>query len=230
TGSLQELLEDLSKQKDRLDPKVLEDLEYLVKDLEENIQKIREHSQRADSIVHSMLMHSRGNTGERQRTDLNALLAEYVNLAYHGMRAKDASFNATMEAEYDLSIGQVEVVPQDLSRVFLNVLTNACYAVHEKAKKVGEEFSPTVWVRTKNQGERIEIRIRDNGPGIPKDVVDKIFNPFFTTKPTGEGTGLGLSISYDIVVQEHQGEIRVETEEGSYTEFIIALPKDIRLA
>lgn len=224
TEAVQELLEHFSKQKNLLDPETLENLEFLVRDLEENVQKIRDHSQRADSIVHNMLMHSRGSSGERQRTDLNALLAEYANLAYHGMRAKDMTFNATMKTELDPTIGQVEVVPQDLSRVFLNVLSNACYAVHEKAKKVGEGFSPTVWARTKNQGERIEIRIRDNGPGIPKEVVDKIFTPFFTTKPTGEGTGLGLSISYDIVVQGHQGEIKVKTEEGSYTEFIIALP------
>jgi PAS domain S-box-containing protein len=220
-----DLREDLSNQRDRLEAKVLKSVEGTLNTLERYAKKIEEHGKRADSIVRNMLLHSRGKSGERQLTDLNGLLAEYVSLAYHGMRARDSSFNITIETSYDASIGLIEVVPQDISRVFLNILNNACYAVHEKAKKLGEGFSPTLWVRTKDLGEQVEIQIRDNGPGIPEDLLGKIFHPFFTTKPTGEGTGLGLSISYDIVVQEHQGEIKVETEEGSYAEFIVVLPK-----
>ncbi|MCZ6681411.1 MAG: ATP-binding protein, partial [Candidatus Poribacteria bacterium] len=146
-------------------------------------------------------------------------------LAYHGMRARDSTFNITIETDYDDSVGSIEVVPQDISRVFLNVLNNGCYAVHQRQKAAAGDFSPGLWVKTKNLGTRVEIRIRDNGAGIPEAIRDSIFNPFFTTKPTGEGTGLGLSISYEIVVEEHNGEIRMETEEGRYTEFIITLPK-----
>jgi len=160
---------------------------------------------------------------------LNALLAEYLHLADHGMQAQEASCHITMETAYDPSMGLVEVVPQDLGRVFLNLLNNACYAVHEKHKALGEGFSPTLWVRTTNLGERVEIRIRDNGNGIPPEVREKLFQPFFTTKPAGAGTGLGLSISYDIVVQEHQGEINVDTEVGKYTEFIVTLPKQVKI-
>jgi predicted ATPase/signal transduction histidine kinase len=223
----QELLEEIENQKDRLEPESKEYIEEILSDIEQNVKKINEHGKRADNIVRGMLMHSRGKTGERELTDLNALLAEYVNLAYHGMRAKDSSFNITLETHYDDSLGQVNIVPQNISRVFLNVINNACYAAHEKKKEIGEGFSPTLWVSTKNLSDRVEIRIRDNGKGIPQESLDKIFNPFFTTKPTGEGTGLGLSISHDIIVQEHRGEIKVETERGSYAEFIITLPKDV---
>jgi signal transduction histidine kinase len=222
----EELLEEIENQKDRLEPESKEYIEEILSDLEQNVKKINEHGKRADNIVRGMLMHSRGKAGERELTDLNALLAEYVNLAYHGMRAKDSSFNITIETHYDDSLGQVNIVPQNISRVFLNVINNACYAAHEKKKQTGEGFSPTLWVRTKNLGDRVEIRIRDNGNGIPQEDLGKIFNPFFTTKPTGQGTGLGLSISHDIIVQEHRGEIKVETEAGSYAEFIITLPKD----
>lgn len=205
---------------------MLEDIEEILDDLRKNVEKINEHGKRADSIVRNMLLHSRGRPGERQKTDINALLVEYVNLAYHGMRAQDASFNIKIETDYDSSIGLVEVVPQDLSRAFLNTLNNACYAAHEKKKEMRDAFSPTLSVVTKNLDDLVEIRIRDNGNGIPQDILDEIFNPFFTTKPTGQGTGLGLSISYDIIVEEHKGEIKVETEEGGYTEFIISLPKN----
>ncbi len=157
--------------------------------------------------------------------DINHLLDEAVNLTYHGMRANDASFNITIEKDYDESIGKLEVVPQDLSRVFLNISNNACYATHQKQKMNLDGFAPTLSVSTKNLNGKIEIRIRDNGNGIPAAVRDKIFNPFFTTKPTGQGTGLGLSISYDIIVQEHHGEIKVETEEGEFTEFVVRLPR-----
>jgi signal transduction histidine kinase len=223
----QELREDIAKQKDRLDSEILKDIEAILYDLEQNVYKINEHGRRAGRIVNGMLLHSRGNPGQREPSDVNTLLAEYVNLAYHGMRAQDASFNVTIETDYDPSIGLVDVVPQDIGRVFLNVINNACYAAHVKRKDMGEGFSPTLSVHTANRGDRVEIRICDNGTGIPPEVRDKIFQPFFTTKPAGAGTGLGLSISYDIVVQEHKGEIHVETEEGQYTELIITLPKHV---
>ena len=225
TELTQELLEEIQDQKENLDAEALEFMEGILSDLQQNTAKINEHGQRANSIVNGMLLHSRDKGGERQPTDINALLAQDIDLTYHGMRANDPSFNVAVETDYDDSIGQIDVVPQDISRVSLNIINNACYAVHQKRKKIDEGFTPTLRVRTKNLGDHVEIRIRDNGAGIPKDVVDKIFNPFFTTKPTGEGTGLGLSISYDILVQEHNGEIRVESEAGSYTEFIITLPK-----
>jgi len=221
-----ELLEEIENQKDRLDPESKEYIEEILSDLEQNVKKINQHGKRADNIVRGMLMHSGGKAGERQPTDINALLAEYVNLAYHGMRAKDTSFNITIETHYDDSLAPLNVVPQNISRVFLNVINNACYAAHEKKKQIGDGFSPQLSVSTKNLSDRVEIRIRDNGKGISQESLDKIFNPFFTTKPTGEGTGLGLSISHDIIVQEHRGEIKVETERGSYAEFIITLPKN----
>jgi signal transduction histidine kinase len=154
-----------------------------------------------------------------------------LNLTYHGLRAQNSSFNVTIEKNYDEAVGQLSVLPQDLSRVFLNLINNACYAAFQKQRANGEEqtanksFSPTLAVRTRNLGEQIEIRIRDNGNGIPPDIREKIFNPFFTTKPAGQGTGLGLSISYDIIVQQHRGEIKVDTEEGKFTEFVVRLPR-----
>jgi signal transduction histidine kinase len=171
-----------------------------------------------------MLLHSRGQSGQWEATDINSLLAEYINLAYHGMRAKEANFNITIETDYDNDIGEVEVVPQDIGRVFLNIISNACYAAYKKKQEMGEVFSPVLDVRTRNLSDAIEIRIRDNGSGIKPEVLDKIFNPFFTTKPPAEGTGLGLSISQDVIVQQHRGELKVETEVGNYTEFIIILP------
>jgi signal transduction histidine kinase len=228
----EELLEEMENQKSRLDPESLGYVEEILNDLEQNVKKINEHGKRADNIVRGMLMHSRGKAGEREPTDINALLAEYVNLAYHGMRAKNSAFNITLDTNYDDTIGLLNVVPQNISRVFLNLINNACYSAYEKQMHYqlelgneGEEFSPTLSVSTKNLGEQIEIRIRDNGQGIPHEILDKIFNPFFTTKPTGQGTGLGLSISHDIIVQEHQGEIQVKTEAGKYAEFIIFLPR-----
>ncbi|MEQ9359134.1 trifunctional serine/threonine-protein kinase/ATP-binding protein/sensor histidine kinase [Coleofasciculus chthonoplastes] len=221
----EELLAELDSQKERLDPESTEYIEEILSDLGQNVKKINEHGKRADNIVRGMLMHSRGQGNEHQLTDINALLAEYVNLAYHGMRAKDSSFNITIETHYDPTIGQVNIVPQNISRVFLNIINNACYAAHDKKKAVGTDFTPTLSVTTKNLGDKVEIRVRDNGNGIPADIRDKIFNPFFTTKPTGQGTGLGLSISHDIIVGEHQGEIQVATELGEYTEFKLILPR-----
>ena len=222
----QDLRADLEQEKDRISPDTLADMEELLRDLEQNVQKINEHGKRADSIVRGMLLHSRGKQGERQLTDLNALVEEYLNLAYHGMRAQDASFNVTIEKDYDTSIGKVNLVPQDISRVLLNVVNNACDSVHEKRKESRDAFAPTLRVSTKSLGDRVEVRVWDNGRGIPPAVLDKVFNPFFTTKPAGKGTGLGLSISYDIVVSEHKGELQVLSEEGKYAEFIITLPKN----
>ncbi|MBI4470822.1 MAG: HAMP domain-containing protein [Acidobacteria bacterium] len=216
----------LEEQQDRLEPDKLELIAELLNDLQQNVKKINEHGKRADSIVRSMLLHSRAKPGERQPTDINQVLDEYVNLAYHGMRAQDSSFNITIEKEFDPQVGMLEVVPQDVSRVFLNILNNACYAAHEKAKEVGKPFSPKLSARTRNLGDRVEIRIRDNGKGIPPEVLGKIFNPFFTTKPAGIGTGLGLSMSYDIIVGQHKGEIKVDSELGEHAEFIIVLPRN----
>lgn len=163
--------------------------------------------------------------GKHEKTALNPLLAEAVNLAYHGLRAREPSFNITIVSDYDESIKDVDIVPADIRRVLLNVVNNACYAAHQRKRSAGPEFSPKLTVKSRDLGDRVEVRIRDNGSGIPADVVNKIFIPFFTTKPPGEGTGLGLSMSYDIVVQGHQGEMRVDTQPGEYTEFIITLPK-----
>lgn len=223
---LQELRDGFAKLGEHPDAETTADLQELLTLLEDNIAKINEHGRRADSIVKGMLLHSRGEAGDRQPTDMNALLDEYVGLAYHGMRGTDSTFNIKIEKEYDPSVGFVDVVRQDVSRVFLNLVNNACYATHEKKKTLGTRYSPVLSVRTKNVAGRIEIRIRDNGPGIAPHIRSKIFHPFFTTKPSGEGTGLGLAISYDIIVQEHGGEIRVESEEGIFTEFIIVLPRD----
>ncbi|MBF8294430.1 MAG: hypothetical protein HW389_975 [Bacteroidetes bacterium] len=221
-----ELRHELSLEKNRVEDKRAGEIREIIDNLEQNVTKINEHGKRADSIVRGMLLHSRGKAGERQETDLNALLAEYTNLAYHGMRAQDQSFNVKIETDFDPTIGNVNIVPQDLSRAFLNMVNNACYAANEKRKSATNGFSPTVKVSAKNLGSKVEIRIRDNGNGIPKEVIDKIFNPFFTTKPAGVGTGLGLSITYDIIRDEHKGEIRVDTQAGEFTEFIICIPKD----
>jgi len=220
-----ELQGELERQQEKIEPEPLTYITELLHDLRQNAGKIQEHGKRADSIVRSMLLHSRGQSGEWQMNDLNGLLAEYIQLAYHGMRAQDASFNLTIETDYDQSIGLVGIMPQGLSRVFLNLLNNACYAVNEKRKTLSEIFSPLLSVRTRRLNDLVEIRIRDNGPGIPPEVMEKVFNPFFTTKPPGQGTGLGLSISHEIVVREHKGDIRVETEPGKFTEFVVTLPR-----
>ena len=188
----------------------------------ENEEKINTHGKRADSIVKGMLQHSRTSTGQKESTDINALTDEYLRLSYHGLRAKDGSFNATMKTDFDPSIGKINIIPQDIGRVLLNLFNNAFYAVSEKKKIMPEGFEPTVSVSTKKISDKIEISVKDNGNGIPHKVFDKIFQPFFTTKPTGQGTGLGLSLAYDIV-KAHGGEIRVETEEGRGSEFKIIL-------
>src|SRR5262249_6480038 len=161
---------------------------------------------------------SRGQAGQPQMTNINSLLAEYVKLAYHGMRAQDPNFNLTIEEDYDPTLDPISVVPQDLSRAFLNVVSNACFAAYEKKKRAGDVFSPTIAARTRNLGKNIEVRIWDNGDGVPENLRQRIFEPFFTTKSPGSGTGLGLSMTYDIVVQQHKGDIRLETEPGQYAE------------
>jgi two-component system NtrC family sensor kinase len=196
----------------------------LLDDISKNLEKINHHGKRADAIVKGMLMHSRTSTGVKEPTAINALCDEYLRLSYHGLRAKDKTFNATIKTDFEPSIESIDAISQDLGRVILNLLTNAFYAVNEKKQQNPSGYEPTVSVTTKKIGDKIEIRVADNGNGVPKKVLDKIFQPFFTTKPTGQGTGLGLSLSYDIIKQGHSGELIVETKEGEGTEFIIRLP------
>jgi signal transduction histidine kinase len=195
----------------------------IANDLEQNLEKINHHGKRADAIVKGMLQHSRTSTGKKEPTDINKLTDEYLRLSYFGLRAKDQYFNANMQTNFDESIGKVDIIPQDIGRVMLNLFNNAFYAVAEKKKQLREGYEPTVSVITKKLNDKIEIRVNDNGNGIPQKVLDKIFQPFFTTKPTGQGTGLGLSLSYDII-KAHGGEIKVQTKEGEGTTFILAMP------
>jgi two-component system, NtrC family, sensor kinase len=207
---------------------LLAELRELAEDLSGDIAKIREHGSRADGIIASMLAHSRGQPGERRPTDFNALVRDYVNLAFHGMRAQDNTFQAAIEADYDPAVGMLDVIPQDLSRVFLNIGSNACYAVRQKARRRIPDYQPEIRVTTRDLGERVEARIRDNGIGIPDDLRTRIFDPFFTTKEVGEGAGLGLSISYEIVVQEHHGTFTVDSRDGEFTEFIVTVPRQVQ--
>jgi signal transduction histidine kinase len=191
-----------------------------------NLEKIAEHGRRADGIVKSMLEHSRGVSGERREVDLNTLVDEALNLAYHGARAQDASFNISLEREFDPAVAPIELAPQEMTRVFLNLFGNGFYAATKRARGNGEAaYRPTLQVSTRDLGEAVEIRVRDNGTGIPPDIRDQLFQPFFTTKPTGEGTGLGLSISWDIITQQHGGSIEVDSQPGEFTEFTIRLPR-----
>jgi signal transduction histidine kinase len=196
-----------------------------------NLDKIAEHGKRADGIVKSMLAHSRGASGERQRADLNALTEEALNLAYHGARAQDPNFNITLEREFDHTIAPIELVPQDISRVLLNLFGNGFYAADKRRREAADAgFRPLLKVITRDLGNEVEIRVRDNGTGIPTEFHDRLFQPFFTTKPTGEGTGLGLSISYDIVTHQHGGTITVDSRVGEFTEFTIRLPRSRQTA
>ncbi len=206
----------------------IEDAIIISNDIKANEEKINHHGRRADAIVKGMLQHSRSGSGTRELTDSNALADEYLRLAYHGLRAKDKTFNATMKTDFDVAVGSISIIPQDIGRVILNLITNAFYTVAEKKKQAltssaGDRYEPTVAVSTKKINDKVEIKVKDNGNGIPPQVLDKIFQPFFTTKPTGQGTGLGLSLSYDIV-KAHGGALKVETKEGEGTEFIIVLP------
>jgi C4-dicarboxylate-specific signal transduction histidine kinase len=201
------------------------EVKLLANDIKENSEKINHHGKRADSIVKGMLQHSSSGNGKKEPTDINKLTDEYLRLAYHGLRAKDKSFNATLKTEYDESISMINIVPQDMGRVILNLITNAFFAVHEKRKQGIANYEPTVTIKThkpSSSGLGVVISVSDNGPGIPQKIIDKIFQPFFTTKPTGQGTGLGLSLAYDIV-KAHGGELKVETKEKNGTIFTIVL-------
>ncbi len=202
------------------------ELKSIFNHIRENEKKISNHGRRADSIVKGMLLHSRSGGGMKEPTDINSLADEYLRLSYHGLRAKDKSFNATLKTDFDKSISKINIIPQDISRVLVNLYNNAWYAVAEKSRLQKQGYEPTVTVSTKNAGSYIEIHVADNGNGIPQKVVDKIFQPFFTTKPTGQGTGLGLSLSYDIV-KAHGGELKVVTKEGEGSEFIVQIPSGL---
>jgi two-component system, NtrC family, sensor kinase len=208
------------------EPKTRADVDDLAQLLKGNLEKVAQHGKRADSIVKNMLLHSRQGSMERAIVDLNALVEESLNLAYHGARAENQEFKIELERSFDPSTGEVELFPQELTRVLLNLISNGFYAATKrKAATTQDNHAPTLAVATRNLGDRIEIRIRDNGVGIPPEVREKIFSPFFTTKPPGEGTGLGLSLSHDIVVKRHGGSIDVDTEPGEFTEFRIILPR-----
>ena len=208
---------------DEVDKGNTEEVKAIANDIKENSEKINHHGKRADAIVKGMLQHSRSNSGVKEPTDINALCDEYLRLSYHGLRAKDKSFNATMKTDFDNSIGSINIIPQDIGRVILNLITNAFYVVNEKKQQMKDGYEPTVTISSKKVGDKIEVSVTDNGNGIPQNIVDKIFQPFFTTKPTGQGTGLGLSLSYDII-KAHGGELKVETKENEGTTFIIQLP------
>lgn len=222
---IQEILEEMGHVSHALDSEFRENIEELLLTLQQNINKICQHGQRAESIVGNMLLHSREGSGQWESININQILEESVNLGYHGMRAKNTSFNVTIEKKYDPTISNIEAVRQDISRVLLNLINNACYAVHQKKQISDAEFIPTITLQTQDQISHIKIIISDNGIGISSDLIEKIFNPFFTTKPPGEGTGLGLSLSYDIIVQRHSGDLQVESEVGAFTKFVITLPK-----
>jgi signal transduction histidine kinase len=201
-----------------------EEVSTLIRDIKQNVDKITYHGKRADSIVKSMLQHSLGSTGQKQLTDINNICDEFFRLAYHGLRAKDKSFQALMKSDFDPDMGKINVVSQDIGRVVLNLISNAFYAVSERKKLNQPGYEPTVWVSTKKLKGKIEISVKDNGIGIPQKIIDKIFQPFFTTKPTGEGTGLGLSLAFDIITKGHAGELKVETKEGEGSSFIVIIP------
>jgi signal transduction histidine kinase len=212
--------------KPALNRKMREEVDELTRMLKDNLEKVVQHGKRADSIVKNMLLHSREGSGEHRPADINALLDESLNLAYHGARAERPAFNVTLQRDFDAAAGAVEVFPQEITRVFLNLIANGFYAVAKrKAEQADTGFDPILRASTKSLGDTVEIRIRDNGTGIPSHVKDKMFNPFFTTKPAGEGTGLGLSMSHDIIVKQHGGTIDVETAPGQFTEFIVLLPR-----
>ena len=213
---LDELKETAGPVHAQADPDTRAEIDETIELLTGNLDKIAEHGRRADNIVKSMLEHSRGVTSERREVDLNNLVEEALNLAYHGARAQDQSFNITLGRDYDRDLAQIELVPQEMSRVFINLIGNGFYATTKRQREDGgPDFQPTLTVATRDLGDAVEVRVRDNGTGIPAEIRDKLFQPFFTTKPTGEGTGLGLSISYDIVTQQHGGTITVDSESAS---------------
>ena len=225
SAELTDELNDLLKSAVLTD-KLREEVDELTGMLKDNLGKVVQHGQRADSIVKNMLLHSREGSGEHRPADINALLDESLNLAYHGARAEKPQFNVTLQRDFDQTAGTIEVFPQEITRVFLNLISNGFYAVTKRRAENGNSgFEPLLVASTRNLGDSVEIRIRDNGTGIPEEVREKMFNPFFTTKPAGEGTGLGLSMSHDIIVKQHGGRIDVATEPGQFTEFTILLPR-----
>ena len=217
---MKDVLSDINLDKNRR-----EELDEITQTLKTNLEKVVQHGKRADSIVKNMLQHSREGSGEHRPTDINAIVDESLNLAYHGARAEKAGFSIAFQRDLDPSVGMADIYPQEITRVLLNLISNGFYATTKRRAEVGDGFEPMLSAATKNLGDKVEIRIRDNGTGIPEGVKEKIFNPFFTTKPSGEGTGLGLSMSHDIIVKQHGGSIDVETEPGLFTEFKIVLPR-----
>ena len=208
-----------------LDNKTREGTNELTQMLKANLEKVVQHGKRADSIVKNMLLHSREGSGERRPVDVNSLVAESLNLAYHGARAEKQDFQIRLDQNFDPAAGEVDLFPQEITRVLLNLISNGFYAATKRRTEMSNGYEPTLSAATKNLGDRVEIRIRDNGAGIPADVKEKMFNPFFTTKPPGEGTGLGLSLSHDIIVKQHAGSIEVDTQPGEFTEFRLILPR-----
>jgi signal transduction histidine kinase len=196
----------------------------ILKDVQDNLIKIAHHGKRADAIVKGMLQHSQSSSGIKTPTNINLLADEYLRLAYNGLRVKDKAFTARLETEFDNTLGNISIIPQDLGRVMLNLINNGFYAVKEKKKLSGNDYVPTVWVKTKRTPEGVEIGVSDNGNGIPETAKEKIFQPFFTTKPTGQGTGLGLSLSYDIIVKGHGGTLKVKSDEGQGSDFTVFIP------
>ena len=213
-----------------LNDKLRKEVDELTRMLKDNLEKVVQHGKRADSIVKNMLLHSREGSGEHRPTDINALLDESLNLAYHGARAEKREFNITLQRDFDEAAGAVDLFPQEITRAFLNLISNGFYAATKRKREIGSGFEPVLCATTRDLGAGVEIRIRDNGSGIPAEVKEKMFNPFFTTKPAGEGTGLGLSMSHDIIVKQHGGTIDVDTEPGGYTEFRIVLPRTSNIA
>jgi signal transduction histidine kinase len=226
SAELTDELNDLLKGATLTD-KLRGEVEELTRLLQGNLEKVVQHGKRADSIVKNMLLHSREGSGEQRAADINALVDESLNLAYHGARAEKSGFNITLQRDFDVSAGSAEIFPQEITRALLNLISNGFYAATKRSSDGEAGFEPTLLAATKSLGNSVEIRIRDNGAGIPSDIKEKIFNPFFTTKPAGEGTGLGLSMSHDIIVKQHGGTIRVNTELGAFTEFIVTLPRAI---
>jgi signal transduction histidine kinase len=216
-----ELIDEMNEELDKGD---IEEAKAIGNDIKQNLEKITHHGKRAEAIVKGMLQHSRTSSGQKELTDINALCDEYLRLAYHGLRAKDKTFNANFDTNFDDSIGKINIMPQEIGRVILNLINNAFYAVTEKAKQQIEGYKPTLTVTTQKESNRILIKITDNGTGIPQTALEKIFQPFFTTKPTGQGTGLGLSMSYDIITKGHGGELKADTKQGEGTVFTIQLP------
>lgn len=221
-----ELVEEIERQSQHLEEESVEAISEILNYLKRNVLEINQQGQRANSIIGSMLMHARTDGSPRERTNLNALVSQSVQLTYHSIRAKDNTFNVTFETNYDESIEEVEVAFSDLNRAFINIIDNACYAVQIKQKKIGSSFVPSISITTKNQDTVVEICVRDNGIGISPEIQNKIFHPFFTTKPPGQGTGLGLSLTHDIIVGQHRGHLEVQSQPEIYTEFMITLPKN----